>query len=278
MGSLDGQVAMVTGCGRLKGVGRGVARALAAEGADVAVTDVHPGGTRNLGEAGEAEAEAGWRGLESLVEELESAGVGALPVIGDIGSKADVERMVAETLEHFGRIDILVNNAAAPQGEDRKAFWEVPEDAYDNVMRINAKGTFMMSAAVARHFLDRGGPGRIINMSSTVGKRGIARRGPYSASKFAIIGLTEVMAQELAPHGVTVNAICPGVVDTARHAATSAKAVAAGEPDAAMRTGLATPVNRLGTAADIANTVVFLAAPASSYITGQSISVDGGLM
>jgi len=271
VGSLDGQVAVVTGCGRMKGLGRGIATALAAEGADLAVTDLRPGGVRNTVESDDPEAAAGWRGLESLVEELEGLGRRAIPVLGDVGMKDDVERMVEEVLDHYGRIDILVNNAAAPHGEDRNWTWEVPEDAWDLVMRVNAKGVFLMNAAVVRHMLDRGGPGRIVNIASTCGRMGFVKRTPYCASKFAVVGMTQVLAKEVAEYGITVNTICPGAMNTARWSSTRLKIEAGADPGQ-----VPVPLGRMGEPADIGAAVAFLAGPSGSFVTGQALSVNGG--
>ena len=278
MGMLDGQVALITGCGRVKGFGRAMALAFAREGADLAITDVAPQGTRNVGEQGEDEELVGWRGLESLAEEIEQLGRGALRLLGDVSRKAHAERMVAETLRRYRRIDILVNNAGAPHGDDRNFAWEVPEEAYDQVMAINAKGTFLMSSAVTRHMLARGGPGRIVNIASVAGKVGLTKRAVYSASKFAIIGLTQALAQELAPHGVTVNAICPGGMDTARNRSSAFREAANPDRTTAetMRLIGAAPVGRKGTAADIARAALFLVDPAADFVTGQSLNIDGG--
>ena len=273
-GGLSGQVAIVTGCGRMNGMGRGIAHALAAQGANLAVNDIATGTRKDV----PGEAEANWRGLDSLVDELKAIGTRAVPLIGDVGDRQDAERMVKETLDFYGRIDILVNNAAAPHGKDCNWIWEVPEEAYDAVMRVNAKGVFLMSTAVIRHFLRRDGPGRIINISSDAGKQGAPQRGPYSASKFAIIGLTQVMARELAAHNITVNAICPGMIDTPRHAESIAKPTSGKQADASMTmAALIGIVPRVGTPDDIGNAVAFQASLASSYINGQSLIVDGGL-
>jgi len=273
-GSLKGQVAIVTGCGRMNGIGRGIAHALAAQGADLAVNDIATGVHKSTPE----EVEANWRGLDSLVEELKTKGTRVIPLLGDVGNRQDAERMVKETLDYYGRIDILVNNAAAPHGDDCNWIWEVPEEAYDTVMRVNTKGVFLMSTAAIRHFLKRGGPGRIINISSDAGKQGAPQRGAYSASKFAIVGLTQVMARELATHEVTVNAVCPGLIDTPRHAETFAKSASSKQADASMSmAALIGIVPRVGTPGDIGNAVAFLASPASGYINGQSLIVDGGL-
>ena len=225
---LDGQVALVTGCGRAKGIGRGVALALARAGADVAVTDVAPTGAPSGGEgpAGGTSSE----GLDRLVAEIADSGRRAMGVLGDVSVKHDVDRLVQAVVEHFGRIDILVNNAAAPFGAERVWTWEVPEEEFDRVMGVNAKGVFLMSSAVIRHMLARGGPGRIINIVSGAGKKGMPRRAMYSASKHAVVGLTQSMAMELAPRGVTVNAVCPGATDTTRRQAAVEAKAASGEP------------------------------------------------
>jgi NAD(P)-dependent dehydrogenase (short-subunit alcohol dehydrogenase family) len=278
MGQLDGQIALITGCGRLKGLGRGMALAFARAGADLAITDVAPDGTRNVGEFGIDEERVGWRGLPSLTEEIEGLGRRALPLLGDVSQKADADRMVRETLDRYGRIDVLVNNAGAPHGDDRKFIWEVPEEAFDLVMAVNAKGNYLMSVAVIRHMLERGGGGRIISIASVAGKVGMVKRAAYCASKFAIVGLVQSMAQELAPHGVTVNAICPGSMDTARNQSSRSREAANPAQHSARVQQLigAAPVGRIGTASDIANLAVFLADPASEFITGQAINVDGG--
>ena len=271
---LDGQVALVTGCGRAKGIGRGVALALARAGADVAVTDVAPTGAPSPGEgpAGGTSSE----GLDRLVAEIADCGRRAMGVLGDVSVKHDVDRLVREVAEHFGRIDILVNNAAAPFGAERVWTWEVPEEEFDRVMGVNAKGVFLMSSAVIRHMLARGGPGRIINIVSGAGKKGMPRRAMYSASKHAAVGLTQSMAMELAPRGVTVNAVCPGATDTTRRQAAVEAKAASGEPPKSYGGASTPPVGRIGTPDDVANAVVFLASPASSYITGQSLMVNGG--
>ncbi|HEX3842088.1 MAG TPA: SDR family oxidoreductase [Acidimicrobiales bacterium] len=275
MGTLSGQVALVTGCGRYAGLGRGIARKLAANGADVAVTDLVPGGTRNVHEDGEQDAAASWLGLPSLVEELEGMGVRSTGLVGDVGEKADAERMVAETIGTLGQVDILVNNAAAPHGADRNWTWNVPEEAFDLVMRVNTKGVFLLSSAVVRHLLDRKAPGRIINIASGSGRRGYPQRGAYSASKFAVVGLTQVMAQELAASGITVNAVCPGAMDTPRQSHTKPAPADAPGADSPIPT---VPVGRLGQPEDIARAVEFLADPAASYITGECLNVNGGVL
>lgn len=275
IGALAGQVALVTGCGRQRGIGHATALALAEAGADVVVTDVAVGGTRNKGEEGLAVDEPG---LPALVAQIEALGRRSAAVIGDVGESADVERMLAEAIAALGHVDILVNNAAAPQGADRNWSWMVPESAFDAVMRINAHGVFLMSTAFVRHRLAQEHPtGRIVNIASNAGQRGLPQRAAYCASKFAVIGLTQVMAVELAERGITVNAVCPGAVDTPRHSARIARA-ASSDPSAATAVAFTSPVPRVGVPADIARAVVFLAAPESDYVTGQCLNVDGGVV
>src|SRR5438128_11051286 len=193
MSDFDGKVVLVTGCARAQGMGRAISVAFARAGADVVATDVATGGTRNENEEGLEEIRLGWKGLESLAAEIEGLGRRIVTLVGDVSRAADAERFVSDALAPFGHLDVLVNNAAAPHGADRRLLWEVPEEAWDLVLDVNLKGTFLMSRAVIPHMLSRGS-GRIINMASVSGKRGTSRRGAYTASKFGVIGLTQVMA------------------------------------------------------------------------------------
>jgi 3-oxoacyl-[acyl-carrier protein] reductase len=271
----DGKIVLVTGCARARGMGRAISLAFARAGADVVGTDVTPGGTRNDNEEGLEEIRLGWKGLESLAGEIEAIGRRVLTIVGDVSRVADAERFVTEALARFGRIDVLVNNAAAPHGADRRLLWEVPEEAWDLVIDVNLKGTFLMSRAVIPHMLARGS-GRIITMASVSGKRGTPRRGAYTASKFGVIGLTQVMAQELAGHGITVNAICPGSVDTSRRESTSRRERALAERDPSTRLLTLPPTGRIARPDDIARLALFFASEQSDHITGQAWNVDGG--
>jgi NAD(P)-dependent dehydrogenase (short-subunit alcohol dehydrogenase family) len=275
MSEFAGRVVLVTGCARARGIGRAIAVAFARAGADVLVTDVAAGGTRNENEEGLEEKRLGWKGLESLAGEIQSLGRRVLTLVGDVSHAADAERFVAEALAQFGRIDVLVNNAAAPHGADRRLLWEVPEEAWDLVIDVNLKGAFLMSRAVIPHMLKRGS-GRIISMASVSGKRGTARRGAYSASKFGIIGLTQVMAQELGAHGITANAICPGSVETSRRESTSRREHALAERDPNAPVLSLPPTGRVARPDDIARLALFFASEASDHITGQAWNVDGG--
>jgi NAD(P)-dependent dehydrogenase (short-subunit alcohol dehydrogenase family) len=271
----DDKVVLVTGCARARGMGRAISVAFARAGADLVVTDVAPGGTRNENEEGLEEIRLGWKGLESLAAEIEGLGRRVVTSVGDVSRAADAERFVAEGLARFGHIDVLVNNAVAPHGADRRLLWEVPEDAWDQVIDVNLKGTFLMSRAVIPHMLARG-RGRIINMASVAGKRGTQRRGPYTASKFGVIGLTQVMAQELAERGITVNAICPGSVDTSRRESTSRRERALAERDPRAPVLTLPPTGRIARPDDIARLALFFASDQSDHITGQAWNVDGG--
>jgi NAD(P)-dependent dehydrogenase (short-subunit alcohol dehydrogenase family) len=275
MSEFAGRVVMVTGCARARGIGRAIAVAFARAGADVVVTDVAAGGTRNENEEGLEEIRLGWTGLDSLAEEIKGLGRRVLTLVGDVSRAADAERFVADALAQFGHIDVLVNNAAAPHGADRRLLWEIPEEAWDLVIDVNLKGTFLMGRAVIPHMLKRGS-GRIINMASSSGKRGTARRGAYTASKFGVIGLTQVMAQELGAHGITANAICPGSVDTSRRESTSRRERALAEHDPNAPVLSLPPTGRVARPDDIARLALFFASEASDHITGQAWNVGGG--
>ena len=153
MGEFDGKVVLITGCARARGIGRAIAVAFARAGADIAATDIASGGTRNENEEGQEEIRLGWKGLESLAGEIEGLGRRVLTLVGDVSRAADAERFVAETLARFAKIDVLVNNAAAPHGADRRLIWETPEEAWDLVLDVNLKGQFLMSRAVIPHML-----------------------------------------------------------------------------------------------------------------------------
>ena len=260
---LLGKVALVTGCSRHEGIGRAVALGLARAGADVAVTArdrPRPGGDP----------------LDALVGEISRSGRAGLAVRGDVGVKGDADRMVAEAVEGLGHLDVLVNNAAAPHGADRGPTWEVPEEAFDEVMQVNTKGVFLMSSAVVRHLLERGAPGRIVNIGSGVARRGMPHRAAYSASKAAVVSLTQSMATELGPHGIAINTVNPGYIQTGRSTPGSWEQMQEATRGAGL--GLSVPLDRMGEPTDVARVVVFLAGPASDYVTGQAINVDGGLM
>ena len=275
MSEFEGKTVLITGCARSRGMGRAIAAAFAQAGADIVAADVATGGTRNENEEGLEEIRLGWKGLESLAAEIEGLGRRVVILVGDVSRAVDAERMVADAVASFGHLDVLVNNAAAPHGADRRLLWEVPEEAWDLVIDVNLKGTFLMSRAVIPHMLSRG-RGRIINMASIAGKRGTPRRGAYTASKFGVIGLTQVLAQELAAHGITVNAICPGSVETSRRESTSRRERALAERDPRAPVLTTPPTGRVARPDDIARLALFFASEQSDHITGQAWNVDGG--
>jgi len=274
MYDLRGRVALVTGAGGERGIGRAIATRLARDGADIVVNDIvenpYPG------------AATGWAGIPQVVSEIEALGRRALGILADVADASQVDSMMRQAVERFGHIDILVNNAASRPGPDRVPVVELTEDAWDTVQRVNLKGTFLCSRAVAREMIRRGRGGRIIIVSSVAGKRGTACFAAYCASKFGLIGFTQALALELASHRINVNAVCPGLVDTERvafiAAALAPEGVSAEEHREQMLRGRASqiPLGRVAVPEDIAGTVAFLASPEADYLTGLSVSVAGG--
>ena len=276
MYNLTGKVALVTGAGGKNGIGRAIATRLATEGADVAVNDIteHP----------YAADQTEWQGLPDVVREIEAMGRRAISVVADVSDAKQVGEMVDQTVAHFGKIDILVNNAGTIAGKDRVPVIDLAEEDWDRVQRVNVKGVFLCSQAVARHLIAQGTGGKIINMSSVTGKQGSARYAAYSASKFAVIGLTQSLAHEMAPYGINVNAICPSLVDTERvgHLASALmpEDLPADEQRAefARRNVAAVPLGRLAEGTDVAKMAAFLASDEAAYLTGLSVTVSGGSM
>ena len=275
MYNLQGKVALITGAGGQHGIGRAIAVRLAREGADVVVNDVKSNPHAGAGS---------WRGVDSVVEEIKSLGRRSISIIADVSDSGQVDAMALEASERIGPIDILVNNAGSAAGPDRVPIVELEEDAWDMVQRVNVKGTFLCSRAVARQMLHDGRKGKIIVISSGAGKQGIARYAAYCASKFALIGFTQSLALELAPHGINVNAICPGLVDTERISGIAAALAEQGETGEERHARMLSeradliPLGRVANGADVADTAAFLASGQSDYLTGLSIPVAGGAM
>ena len=271
---MTGRVALITGCGKPDGAGQAIARALAADGVAVIVTDRRPAGVLNRRQeiVGSEQPES-WTGLETLVGEITAAGGTATATLGDIGSEDDAAAMVAVALAHHGRLDILVNNAAAPQGLDRAVIDEVPIDAFDEVVRINLRGTWLMCRAAVPE-MRRGRWGRIVNVASMAGAVPAPYSTPYSASKAGVIGLTRALAMDVAAWGITVNSISPGALWTSR-------SVLSTDPDLDVaaelaRRGSRLPVGRVGTPEDVAGAVRYLTSDDAAYMTGQMLVLDGG--
>lgn len=272
MYDLSGKVALVTGVSGEKGLGRAIALRLAKEGADIVANDI----------VAQRAGSVGWSGLPDVVREIEALGRQALSVVADVSDAKQVDDMVHQARKRFGRIDILVNNAAVRAGRDRVPVIDLDEDAWDLVQRVNVKGTFLCCKAVAHSMIDRGQGGKIINMSSVAGRKGVARFAAYCASKFAVRGFTQSLALELASYRINVNAVCPGLIETERvddmAAALAPEGLSTEEYRQEMMTRATsgTPLGRIGQVSDVASIVAFLASSESDFLTGLSVNVAGG--
>jgi NAD(P)-dependent dehydrogenase (short-subunit alcohol dehydrogenase family) len=266
MPDLDGKVAIVTGAGRHKGIGRYIALALARQGADVVVT----GSGRPADSMPQEEREIGWRDIESVAEEIRKMGRRALPLVTDMRKSGDAERLAEETVRELGRVDILVNNAASGRSNDRVPVIKLEEDEWRRVIDLNLTGTFLVTKAVGARMVEQGEGGRIVNVSSILGRQGMPTSAAYSASKAGMLLLTQVLALEMAPHKINVNAICPGLIGTSRMDDVTAPGPIR---DMVMRT---TPLGREGWPEEVGELVAFLCGAGGSYITGQAINIDGG--
>ncbi|MCX6991825.1 MAG: 3-oxoacyl-[acyl-carrier-protein] reductase [Kiritimatiellaeota bacterium] len=246
MGQLDGKIALVTGAAR--GIGRAIAEKLAAEGADVVVCDLN----------------RDW--LAETEQAITAKGRKALALATDVSQAKSVQQTVDEALKGFGRLDILINNA----GITRDGFLvRMSEEDWDQVLAVNLKGTFLFTKAVSRGMIKQKS-GVIVNLASIIGLIGNAGQCNYAASKAGVIALTKSAARELASRNIRVNAVAPGFIETKMTAAL---------PEAVRGKMLAAiPMARFGLPDDVANVVLFLASPASAYMTGQVLSISGGMV
>lgn len=262
---MDGRLAVVTGAGRMRSIGRAVAVELARAGCDVVIT----GSGRPSSSYPADEQAAGWRDIESVADEIRTLGRPALPIVSDVSDERSVDDLLAQTVAEFGRVDIVVNNAAASRGPDRVPIVDTPVDIWDRVIAVNLRGTFLMTRAFGRRLVEQKTGGSIVNISSIGGKLSGARTGAYSASKAGVQSLTSSAAKELGEHGIRVNAVCPGVTETGR--------LDDLDPEQWRAYVQATlPLGRAGTAQEVAYTVAFLASEQAAWITGQCWNVDGG--
>lgn len=244
---VDGRIALVTGASR--GIGRAVALALAAEGADVAVNY-----------AGSEKA------AQEVAEEIRAMGRRALVVQADVSDAEAVQKMVAAVTGEFGRIDILVNNAGITRDG---ILMRMKDEDWEAVLKTNLTGVYHCTKAVTKGMMKQR-YGRIINMTSVVGVIGNAGQANYAAAKAGVIGLTKSTAKELASRAITANAIAPGFIESD---------MTAGLPEKnKQEMAAAIPLGKFGQPADVAQAVVFLASDWASYITGQTLHVDGGMV
>ena len=267
------RVALITGCGKRDGMGRAVALALAAAGTAVVVTDKQPAGVLNRRQEVVGVTDESWGGVDSLVEEITGLGGTATAQLGDISVTGDAQRMVDTAAAWRGRLDILVNGAGAPQGLDRQDIEDVPVEVFDFVIAVNLRGTYLMSKFAVPHMRAQRW-GRIVNISSQAGQVPAAMSTAYSASKAGVLGFTRALSADVAPWGITCNAISPGMVATSR-------ALLSLDPDIDVdaeikRRGSMLAVGRSGYPEDIAAAVAYLASDGAGYMTGQTLVLDGG--
>lgn len=249
-------VALVTGC--TQGIGRAIATRLAKDGFTLSLNDLPS-----------KDAE-----LQALASELTFEGRRPHVVTGDVSVEADVQRMVESTVEQLGSLDVMVANAGICI---TKSILSTSAEEWDRIAAVNGRGTFLCYKYAAKQMIEQGHGGRIIGAASLAAKQGFPSLPAYSASKWAVRGLTQSAAQEFGKYGITVNAYAPGIIGTDMVAGIGS-ALDSNNPSGFYdRYERKTPVGRNGTPADIASIVSYIASKESSYITGQSISVNGGL-
>jgi len=265
---LEGKVAVVTGAGRMRSIGRPIAVELARAGCDVVLT----GTGRPRERYPDDEKAAGWRDIESVADEIRALGRRALPLVSDVADPASVEALASKVMSELGRVDIVVNNAASARGADRVPVVDMPIEEWRKVIEVNLNGSFYMSRCFGRLLMQQGRGGSIVNISSIGGKIMAARTAAYAASKAGIHALTSAMSAELGPSKVRVNAVCPGIIDTYR-----LDDVPRGKPFDDM-VKHAVPLGRAGSGQEVAWIVVYLCSDQGSWITGQLYSIDGGTL
>jgi len=262
----EGKVAVVTGAGRMRSIGRDIAVRLAAAGCDLVLT----GTGRSPDRYPDDEKAAGWRDVESVADEVRELGRKAFTIVSDIGSQDDMADLATAVEGEYGRLDILVNNASTAKGQDRKPVLDVDPDLWAKVIEVNLIGTFYCTKALLPLMINGGRGGSIINISSIAGRRMEAAASAYQASKAGVHALTGSLAAEVGKHQIRVNAIAPGIIDTSRMDDL-------GRDDTwnrLIKTGV--PLGRAGTGTDVAWLTAFLASDQADWITGQIYTIDGG--
>jgi gluconate 5-dehydrogenase len=249
---LDGRVVFVSGGGGA--IGSAIAAALGAAGADVAIADIDQAR------------------VDAAAVKIRESGAKCLPLSGDITTEAEADRIVKAVVDHYGKLDIHVNAVGGGAGKVLFGAEEYPRDAWDWIMELNLRSTLVASQAAARQMIAAGQGGRVINISSVRAQLGIdAGYSAYVAAKGAVSSLTRQWATEWAKHGITVNAIAPTFVDTPQ------VAMLLGDPS--FKAGIVNrvPLRRIGETSDLVGAVIFFASAASSFVTGQILTIDGGL-
>jgi meso-butanediol dehydrogenase/(S,S)-butanediol dehydrogenase/diacetyl reductase len=273
MGRLTGKVAVVTGAGRAGGLGQGMAARLAAEGARVVLHDLG----RTGGEIAPAHGVGTSEDLEAVAADIRAAGGEVATFCGDMLQEEEVAGLMDFAAGHYGRLDILVNNAGI--GYLFGPLVEMEAEKWDAVLGVNLRGVFLATKHAARRMIDQGEGGRIVNIASQAAKSGFAFASAYTASKHGLIGLTRSAALELAPHRITVNAICPNHVTTGLGAwqndfMSNARGQSLEEYLAQMRARI--PMGRTGQVEDIAAACAFLCSDEAGYVTAEAMNVSGG--
>jgi meso-butanediol dehydrogenase/(S,S)-butanediol dehydrogenase/diacetyl reductase len=272
--SVKGRVALCTGAGRPGGLGEAILACLAGDGCRVVLTDA--GGAPSGLDPGNL---ASSDDVARVAAGLRAAGAEVLALALDVTDEAQVESAIARTVETFGRLDILVNNAGI--GFLMQSLLDTTADRWRAVLDVNLTGAFLCTRHAARQMIRQGGGGRIVNIASQAAKSGHMHMAAYTASKHGMVGLTRAAALELGPHGITVNAVCPGHVTTGlgsvqnKYFATLRGFASTDDYLADMRSRI--PLRRTGLPGDTAAAVAFLCSDAAAYITGEAMNVSGGI-
>ncbi|HQV57690.1 MAG TPA: SDR family NAD(P)-dependent oxidoreductase [Ilumatobacteraceae bacterium] len=266
LSGLTDKVAIVTGAGRMRSIGRPIAVELARQGCDVVLV----GTGRKPEHYPPQEQQAGWRDIDSVADEVRAHGRRATTAVTDISDADQCAALVDRVVDEYGRLDILVNNAGAARGDDRVAVVDLDPEVWRKVIDVNLTGSFLMSRAAIPKILAGNVGGSIVNISSIAGKMFGPNTAAYASSKAGLQALSAVMARELGPQGIRVNTICPGIIDTSR-------IDDMGRGEAWERTIQAMiPLRKAGTGEDIAYLTAYLCADEGSFVTGQAWNVDGG--